>query len=357
MRVIFVIEDSLPNGRVSPELTPTLWSLIECGGWHPQGGISVLASSTYPNHATFVTGADVSGHRIFTNDIWDGQRFVCSANVGPRGDTVFDAARRAGKSSAVITGDITMVGCMGAERADLFWPGPDASVDDIERDCLGYPSNAAVLDQVISSGALDVDLAFIHMNDPDSTLHLYGPDAAETTDTIRRVDEELSTIVDLLRPGWDDTVLFVVSDHEQEAVDQEQAPIDLPRLLDDAGLAGHAHNEGTVGIIYDSPGADRIAALPQMSGATDLDIDADGRAITLVWSEVGRVFGSSNKTVAGQHGSPRTRTQVASVSGGHPAVPKLARRLEAGFGSTSGRPHATHYAHVISELLQLPLGL
>ena len=35
MRVVFLIEDSLPNDRVGPELTPTLWSLIEQGGWHP----------------------------------------------------------------------------------------------------------------------------------------------------------------------------------------------------------------------------------------------------------------------------------------------------------------------------------
>lgn len=356
MRVVFVIEDSLPNGRVSAELTPTLWSLIAKGGWHPDGGVSVLASSTYPNHATFATGADVSGHRIFTNDIWDGERFVCSSSVGPVGDTIFAAAKRAGRSTAAITGDTTMIGCMGAGVADVSWPSPEA-VGDAAKDCLGYPANAAVLEALSTSGAVDADLLFIHMNDPDSTLHRFGPNADETTDAIRRVDDDLGAVVEMLRPRWDETVLFVVSDHEQEQVDPEQAPLDLADLVSAAGLRGQAHNEGSVGIVYGSDGAHHIEKLQGVTGAVDLDVDADGTSIVLAWSSPGRVFGTSPKTMSGQHGSPRTQTQVATVSGGHQVVPELARRLGGGFGSADGRPHATHYAHVMAELLEIRLGL
>lgn len=352
MRVVFLIEDSLPNDRVGPELTPTLWSLIEQGGWHPDGGISVLASSTYPNHATFATGTDVAQHRIFTNDIWDGSEFVCSSTVGPAGETIFDRAKAAGVSTAAITGDQTMVGCMGARTADISWPPPGELSDSIARDCLGYPANAAVIEALTTSGALDVDLLYLHMNDPDSTLHLYGPDAPETTDRIREIDDDLATIVELLKPRWDETVLFVVSDHEQEAVDQTQPPIDLAAELDRAGMPGNAHNEGTVGIVYNGPGADTIQRLDAVTGAIDLD-NSEAGAITLAWSDVGRVFGRSNKTLAGQHGSPRTRTQVATVSGGHAAAPDLAKQIAKGFGSADGRPHATSYAPTIANLLNI----
>ena len=346
-RVVFLIEDSLPNGRVGPDLTPTLWSLIERGGWRSDGGVSVLASSTYPNHATFATGVDVAAHRIFTNDVWNGSEFVCSSTVGPATSTIFDWAKASGRSSAAITGDTTMVGCMGARTADISWPPSGPLDDSIPRDCLGYPANSAVIEQLVDSGALETDLVFLHMNDPDSTLHLHGPDADMTIERIREIDDDLATVVDLLAPRWADTVLFVVSDHEQEAVNQDIEPIDLVVELDRAGLPGHAHNEGTVGIVYDSPGAAVIKQLGPIEDAVDLDLNDDGTAVTLAWSGPGRVFGRSNKTLAGQHGSPRTRTQVATVSGGHPAVAEMATFLAA------KRPHATDYAHLIAGLLDL----
>jgi len=348
VRVVFLIEDSLPNGRVDGEQTPTLWSLIEEGGWHPNGGVSVLASSTYPNHATFATGADVQQHRIFTNDIWDGEQFVCSSTIGPAVPTIFDAAKQAGVSTAAILGDQTMVGCMGAATADVHWPPSGVLPDGTELDCLGYAANAAVIEQLSSTMALEAELLYIHMNDPDSTLHKFGPDAPETTDRIREIDDDLGSIVELLRPRWDETVLFVVSDHEQEEVDQTLEPIDLAAELDRAGMPGHAHNEGTVGIVYDSPGAHTILRLQQIEGAIDLDTNPDGSAITLAWSTPGQVFGRSAKTLAGQHGSPRTQTQVATVSGGHPRVQDLADTLSSG-----SRPHATDYAPLIANLLNL----
>lgn len=353
MRVVFLIEDSLPNRCVGPELTPTLWSLIGDGGWHPDGGISVLASSTFPNHATFATGRDVNSHRIFANDIWDGSSFVCSATLGPVGDTVFDAAQRAKKSTGAILGDWTMVGCMGASTADVFWPPVDGVDSDTPVDCLGYPANEAVIEALSGShrAALDTDLLYIHLNDPDSTLHLCGPEAEESMQRIREVDDDLSTIVDLLRPRWDDTVLFVVSDHDQETINHELEPIDLQAELIAAGVPGYAHNEGMIGIVYDSPGAWTLTRLGCIQGASDV---AD--KITVVWSERGRVFGrasddteTARKTINGQHGSPRTRTQVATVSGGHPIVPSVAQRI------SGHRPYATDYAWMIAELLDLPL--
>ena len=316
----------------------------------------MLASSTYPNHASFVTGLDVAQHRIFTNDIWNGTDFVCSSTIGPVGDNIFRAARRRGLSTAAILGDQTMVGCMAATEAHIHWPPMGELPEGTPVDCLGYAANAAVLDALATSGALDADLLYVHMNDPDSTLHRYGPEAPETIERIREIDDDLAAVVEMLRPRWNDTVLFVVSDHEQETVNREAEPIDLVALLNEAGLPGHAHNEGTIGIVYDSLGAASMSDLDPLSGAIDLDMNRDGTAITLVWSERGRVFGRSKKTGAGQHGSPRTRTQVATVSGGHPIVPDLARRIATGFDSSTDRPFATDYAHVISGLLGLRLG-
>lgn len=343
-----MILDSLPNNRVGPELTPTLWSLIQQGGWHPDGGISVLASSTYPNHATFTTGVDVAEHRIFTNDVWNGSEFVCSSTVGPAIATIFDWASAAGISTAAITGDDTMVGCMGARGADVVWPPPGVLPSSIARDCLGYAANSAVIENLAGSGALDTDLLYVHVNDPDSTLHFHGPEAAETLTRIREIDDDLATVVDLLAPRWDETVLFVVSDHEQEAVDQRLPPVDLAKEMARAGMPGDAHNEGTVGLVHNSPGAAIIEALAPIRGAVDLDV-----GVTLAWSDPGRVFGAEPSTLNGQHGSPRTRAQVATVAGGHRVVKGLAEQISRGFGSAHGRPAATSYANVIAELFAM----
>lgn len=345
MRVVFLVEDSLPNGRVGPELTPTLWSLIEEGGWHPDGGISVLASSTYPNHASFATGTDVAAHRIFTNEVWNGESFVCSSTIGPVGDTIFDAARRAGISTSATLGDRTMIGVMGARRADISWPPDGALPNGTPLDCLGYAANEAVLEVLGATDALDVDLSYVHFNDPDSTLHVFGPGAPETTTRIRQIDDDLASVVEMLRPRWDETVLFVVSDHEQEEVDDTAEPIDLAALLDQAGLPGQSHNEGTVGIVYEGPGASEVARLDDIAGATDLD---DG--VTLAWSDPGRVFGTRPTDFRGQHGSPRTRSQVATVSGGHPRVPELGRLL------AGAQPYATDWAPLVASLFTFSLG-
>jgi len=347
MRVVFLIFDSLPHGRVGPEHTPNLWRLItEEGGRAPNGGRAVLASSTYPNHASFVTGADVQQHRIFTNDVWDTETrsFIGSALVGPAIETIFDAARRAGLSTAAVLGDQTMVGSMAAPTADIHWPPMGQPPAGAAKDSLGYMATTEVIAAADRLGAWDADLAFIHGNEPDSALHLFGPDAPETTDAIRQCDEELAQIVERLRPNWAETVLFVVSDHEQEQIDHRFEAIDMGAELDAAGLPGTAHNEGTVALVIESPGASEISMLETIEAAVDLD-----EGITLAWSSAGRVFGRRHKSINGQHGSPRTMTQVAAVSGGHPMVPRLATAM------ASSTPHATCYAPTIAQLLGFEL--
>ena len=344
MRVVLVVEDSLPNRHVGAATTPTLWSLIAEGGWHAAGGESVLASSTYPNHASFVTGTDVGAHRIVTNTILHDGSFVCSSTVGPEGDTLFDAARRAGRSSSAILGDHTMVGVMAATRADVHWPPDGAIPADVPTDCLGYPSNAAVLDQVDRLDAIETDLVIIHMNDPDSTMHRFGPRSDETIARIRDVDDDLASIVERLRPTWDDTVLLVLSDHEQETIDHELEPVDLARELASAGLRGVSFNEGMVGVVYDGPGAAELGRLDPIEGAVDVAPD-----VSVAWSAPGRRFGTDVSPLAGGHGSPRTMTQVSVVSGGHPRVYQLADAL------SRRRPHATDWAPTIAALLGVGL--
>jgi Type I phosphodiesterase / nucleotide pyrophosphatase len=343
MRVVFVIIDALPNQWVGPESTPHLWKLASAGGWNSQGGRAVLSTATYPNHATFVTGRSPASHGILVNRVWNGEEFVGSHTVGPIGDTIFAAARRADLSTAVVVGDHHLIGVMGAHAADRHWP-PDGRRVEVALDEFRYAANSSVLDAVDATNLIEVDLGFVHFNEPDTACHLYGPDAPETGERVRATDEAFGALMERLAPGWDDTVVMVVSDHDQEQVTRHG--IDLDAVLASRGLPGIVETEGTAALILDGPPVPTLLDLDEIEGAQALD----GRN-TLVWGPPGHVFGFWLDELHGSHGGPRCATQVAVVGGGHPAVPELAAAVSA------TRPDATWWAPTIARLLGFELAM
>ena len=341
MRVIFVVIDALPNQWVSEEWTPNLWALSQSGGWNPSGGRAVLSTATYPNHASFVTGREPSSHGIFVNRVWDGSAFVISSKIGPRGDTLFRAAKRSGVSSAVVVGDHKLIGVMGASEADVCWP-PDGERQDVELDEFRYAANSSVLDAVDSIDLLESDLGFVHFNEPDTACHMFGPDAIETRERIRQTDTSFGKLVERCKPRWDETVMIVVSDHDQEEV--VEYGFDLTEVLSQKGLPGVVENEGTCAVVLDGPDTDTLMNLDGIEGASSLD-----DRHTLVWGKPGHIFGPWLEDFHGSHGSPRTSTQVAVVGGRHPKIKELAKLV------SKARPSAVDWAWHINELLELNL--
>ena len=341
MRVIFVVIDALPNHWVSEEWTPNLWALLKSGGWNPSGGRAVLSTATYPNHASFVTGRDPSSHGIFVNRVWDGSQFVISSKIGPQGDTLFLAADRSGVSSAVVVGDHKLIGVMGANEADVCWP-PDGERQDVELDEFRYAADISVLDAVDSIGLMESDFGFVHFNEPDTVCHLFGPDAMETRERIRQTDASFGQLVERCKPRWDETVMIVVSDHDQEEV--VEYGFDLAKVLSDKGLPGVVENEGTCAVVLDGPDVATLTSVDEVEGASILD-----DRHTLVWGKNGHVFGPWLDDLHGSHGSPRTSTQVAVVGGGHPKVNELTNLI------TKDRPSAVDWAWHINALLELSL--
>lgn len=341
MRVVFVVIDALPNLWVGPESTPNLWALASDGGWQPAGGRAVLSTATYPNHATFATGLAPADHGILVNRVWDGETFVDAATVGPRGDTIFLAARRAGLETAAVVGDHHLIGVMGAATADRHWPPggrrPDADLDEFR-----YARDSAVLDAIDATRLVDASLSVVHFNEPDTACHLHGPDAPETGERVRSTDTAFGELVERLGPGWDDTVVMVVSDHDQELVVDHG--LDVQAQLDRKGLPGIVETEGTAALLLDGPPPDVLLTLDGIEGTQVLD-----RRTTLLWGGPGQVFGPWLDELRGAHGSPRCATQVAVVGGGHPSVPALSAAVAA------ARPDATWWAPTIGRLLGFTL--
>jgi hypothetical protein len=336
-RVVFVVIDALPVDLVGTAHTPNLARLAAGGGTNPRGGRAVLTTATYPNHATFATGLAPVAHGILVNRVWNGTEFRPASEIGPRGDTIFNAARRVGRSSAIAVGDHHLIGVMGGLDADRHWP-PHGRRPEVELDEFRYATNAAVLDAIDETGLVDADLGVVHFNEPDTVSHRFGPGSAELADCARRTDAALGELLARLQPRWDDTVVMVVSDHDQEQVTAHG--VDLQAELEANALPGTVETEGTAALVMHGPPVDHLLQLDCVEGAHMID-DVN----TIVWGAPGVVFGLWLDELHGSHGSPRCDRQVAVIGGGAPAVAPLAEALR------EIRPDATWWAPTIIDLL------
>jgi arylsulfatase A-like enzyme len=310
------------------------------------GGLSLPVSVTYANHAALITGVDPTTTGIHGNQTWiDGRGWVPAPAKGPLATTLFDRVAAAGGRSVMIAGDQKLVAQMGGERADRVWPPGGRLPEGTDRCLFGYASDAAVLD-ALASCDLDADLAVIHLNEPDTTSHLHGPDSPEAIEQYRTTDAAYGKVIDQLAEGWDDTIVLTLSDHDQEPI-TDFTPVELRTALDGVGGVD-VTEEGTAALLHISPDT----ALPDRPddhrhGAPEIDLPADAQLremiravpgveaaiplapdVWMAWTEPGRVFGTTPIPIHGQHGSPRCRTQMAIVSGGHERVASLARHVE-----------------------------
>ena len=87
-----------------------------------------------------------------------------------------------------------------------------------------------------------------------------------------------------------------------------------------------------------------------VEGTAPFHLADAGLEACLAWCVPGRTFGFQElPTEPGTHGGPRTRTQVAVVTGGHPTAARLAQHTSARTVS------AIDWAPTIATLLDLEL--
>ncbi len=316
------------------------------------GALSLPVSVTYANHAAFVTGADPIVTGVHGNHAWcDDRGWVSAPKEGPRATTLFDRVGAAGGRSAMVVGDQKLVGQMGGSRAGAVWP-PDGRLPEGTETCLfGYASDAAVL-AALDTIDLDVDFAVVHLNEPDTTSHIYGPDSPEALEQYRSTDAAYGEVIARLADGWEHTIVLTLSDHDQETI-TDQTPVALADALADVEGLSYA-DEGTAALVHRRAGSadisdDRLFELIRsVDGVESACVLAPD--VWMAWTEPGRMFGAVPIPLHGQHGSPRCRTQMAIVSGGDPRVGDIARRIE------RSQPSVLDWAPMIAGLLQLEGG-
>ncbi len=341
-RVVMIVLDAMPDRHLDRARTPNLWRQAAAGT--RAGGLSLPVSVTYANHAAFVTGAHPAATGVHGNHTWiNGRGWVPSPDAGPRAATLFDRVAAAGGRSVLIAGDQHQVRQMGGEQADHVWPPGGRPPDGAGRCAHGYLLDAEV---AAAAGRADLraDLVVLHLNEVDTVAHDHGPDSAAAFDQHRATDAAYGQLVGLLADGWERTVLITLSDHDQEPVIDERP---VPLLDTVAALPGFdGVSEGTALLIHGPVEGRERAAIEAVGGVEGLEPLAPG--IWMAWTVPGRVFSPSRPSLGGQHGSPRCRAQLAIVSGGHPRVGEIGRRLG------GRRLSALSWAPLVTELLGLP---
>jgi predicted AlkP superfamily pyrophosphatase or phosphodiesterase len=68
-KVLLLVLDGVSPRYVDEGVMPKLVARARAGGWCRPGGTGMLPSSTYPNHATFVTGVPPARHGIIANEL------------------------------------------------------------------------------------------------------------------------------------------------------------------------------------------------------------------------------------------------------------------------------------------------
>jgi predicted AlkP superfamily pyrophosphatase or phosphodiesterase len=318
MRILFLIIDAFDPARLSPRLTPNLWRWANTDGAAAGTGVAVMASCTYPNHASFITGVGPETHLIHTNHVIRDGQVKGAWEVGPGMPTLFDRLEHL--ETAAVLGDHHLVGVMGATAAARHWP-PGGDIKVVEHlDFLGYPDDSAVLPRLLTELESEAELVIGYFGSIDTVSHVYGPRSPQAVEAYHLVDSRIGHVDSALRAGWEDWVLVVVSDHVQDTVDGPG--IDLRSGLDDDTIVV---DEGSAALVW---GLDDPRVLSAIDGVEGWKLLDDGNV--LAWCEPGRYFGAFESPLRGAHGGVHTREQLALVSGGHHGRRKLASEVAAG---------------------------
>lgn len=235
--------------------SPTLRALADKGAWS-HGVRGVFPTITYPAHATISTGAHPVRHRVLDNGV-GGVWFKERSHV--KLDALWDVARRAGHSVAIVTWPSTYgatADWLVPEDLDNF-ADPTAAIRagstpglfDSLAAAAGAPSlmpfthaEAGVpLDAMTARFAIEVvrrhkpGLLLTHFLDYDHRMHA-SPWSQDACRALGRTDAWIARILEAYRQAGiiDRTTVFVISDHGFAEVRRR---VSLYALLNAAGFA------------------------------------------------------------------------------------------------------------------------
>jgi predicted AlkP superfamily pyrophosphatase or phosphodiesterase len=219
---------------------------------------SVYPTTTYPAHATLVTGVPPSAHGIYSHlaslDPTEKARPWCWFAGALRVPALWDVVRATGRKTAAVSWPVSAGAGIDynipeiwdprmadphrdfATPARYSTPGLFPEVLKVLQPILG----AATPDRLRSEAALHIwsrfrpDLLLVHFVHYDQLAHQFGPTSPQALAAIEQTDEEVGRFREGLLEG-EATTLAVLSDHGFVPVEKEAAPLSV---LAEEGLFG-----------------------------------------------------------------------------------------------------------------------
>ena len=221
---------------------------LETAGASAEAVESIYPTTTYPAHATIVTGLAPRAHGIYSHlaslDPTEKARPWCWYAPALRAPTLWDVARHSARRSAALSWPVSVGAAIDDNIPEIWNPAvadPHADFETSARystpglfgqvaQALAPMLGKADPDQLRGEGALYLwnrfrpDLLLVHFVWYDAQAHAFGPASAQALSALESADRALGKIRDAISsdPAAN---LVVLSDHGFVAVEKEAAPL------------------------------------------------------------------------------------------------------------------------------------
>lgn len=211
--------------------TPTLDSLAGAGVYAEI--FPVYPSNTFPSHYSMATGLHPDRHGVVNNSFYDriqGRRLSVFDPQDVRtpgfwgGEPIWNTAERQGRTANI-----------------FMWPGSEVPVQGRQATVwTPYSSKPSyyeradwVIEAMTRPEAEIPDLVMWYFEEPDTSMHKYGPDSAEAAAHAERIDSVLRYFFREIRrsPVYDRINFIVTADHGMAELSPDRY-LNLYRLLD-----------------------------------------------------------------------------------------------------------------------------
>ena len=203
--VMFVSIDGLRPDVLLRASTPRVHDMMDRGSF-TLWAKTTPASITLPSHVSMLTGVTPEVHAI----LWNAD-LPLAEPVFPSAPTLFELARKAGYSTALVA---------GKSKFSVF--DKPASRDEPAALSWKYITTSTKCgDDEVTQHALEIlrehqpDVLFVHLPECDNVGHAAGWGSAEQLETVARADACIGQLLDALHEMKldDSTMIIVTSDH------------------------------------------------------------------------------------------------------------------------------------------------
>ena len=226
---------------------PTLLGLVQSGA-SADAVESIYPTTTYPAHATLVTGVPPREHGIYSHlaslDPTEKARPWCWFARALRVPALWDIVRASGRRAAAISWPVSAGAAIDHNIPEIWNPtvaDPHRDFETAARHSTPglFEEVARVLQPLLAQATPDrlrgeaalylwrqykPDLLLVHFVRYDQLAHRHGPTSPEALAAIEEADQEIARLAGAAAGGGPVTVV-VLSDHGFVAVEKEVAPL------------------------------------------------------------------------------------------------------------------------------------